>query len=519
MTSTDIAMYEESTRTPGTQGAGGVFGVLCLSLVFLGLAHLAVKDYFPNPVLWLIGATAVVAVGVGYLVVGKNHLSYLLVIFVCAHFSFADNQGGFWSYVMCAVFTGALMLGQRMNLRFFAVPLHVSFLLILLTTYQLLGLVTNGYSAVSNLQSAVVTASQLLAFYCCASQKFDEGGVRSLLRVWLALFCWITVMALNQKYHWVITSTPLLPQRFRPAGGHIAAIPAASFGNSELFGEYCTFIFTMALVLLSHGRELAALRIRRVFLFCIAVAAAAGAVMSGSRAAVILTVAAAVALPVGTFLLAPSFRTVSRGCIVVVALLLCCGIVWKAGSIIALDDMVADMEAIHPSKITTENIITGKGINRSFSGAYRRLESESWIIGKGFNLPENNTESLGLQKGASDYHSLYLCLPFFYGWGGAAAFVIFVLATWWRIVWRYLCSRKSLDPLVPVALALSLIWGIFLVDQYKISVTRNPSYFLIIWMLLGWTHAVANALRAAARQPAQGEAEAPMVEGDPSCVS
>jgi len=493
---TPINLPADDTYQDSHARSVSVWGISFLSIVFLVLAHLAVKEYFPNPAFWLFGAMVIVATGLAWLLMRKDDFAFLMVIFVCSHFNFADNQGGFWSYVLFAVFLAAALFRYRTNLRISSVPLSTGIFLLIFLMHQFLGLILNPYSLVSNIQATIVTLSQMLVLYYCASQQMTEVNVKRLLSVWFAVVCWIFVIALNQKYHWVITTSPLLPQRFRDTGGYIAAIPAGSFGNSELFAEYFCIVFIIALVILSHTNEVAGLRIKKSFLLFILCISMASILMGSSRAAVILAVAAAASLMVITCVLTPSTKSLKRFALMVVVLSLSGLVMWKAGDLFALDDMIKDFEELNPSQINSESVISGKGINRSFEGAYKLLGRESWIVGKGYNLPENNTKSLGLRKGASDYHSLYVCIPFFYGWGGSAALVLLVMATGVRIFIYYLKNKRVSNALVPVALGLSVVWGAFLLDQYKISVTRNPSYFFLIWMLLGWTHAVANSLRS-----------------------
>lgn len=486
--------YQANQTRPAT-----VWSILFVAIIFLALAHLAVKEYFPNPAMWVIGAMGIVAIGVTWLLAKKDDFAFLLVVFVCVHFSFADAQGGFWSYVVCAVFFAAALLNYRMNIHIFSVHWTASIFLLIFLMHQFLGLILNPYSLVSNIQATVVTLSQVIVFYYCASQKINEANLKRLLSVWFTVVCWVFVIALNQKYQWVISTSPLLPQRFRAMSinsiAAISSIPAGSFQNSELFAEYFCIVFVISLVIINYAKNLAGLRIKKIFTMFVILISLASLMMGASRAAVILAIVAAAYLMIFPFVLTPSFGSLKKLVILVLVLSFSGILVWKAGSLFALNDMIKDFEDLHPSKINTENVISGKGLNRSFTGAYNLLDRESWLVGKGYNLPENNTTSLGLRKGASDYHSLYVCIPFFYGWGGAAALVLLIMATWLRIFISYFKNKKLPNALVPIAMGFSIIWGVFLLDQYKISVTRNPSYFLMVWMLLGWTHAFANSMR------------------------
>lgn len=478
---------------PGEAERESVLSILLLSMFFLALAHLAVKEFFPSPAFWLVGALGIFA-GASYWVVGRRDtFGFLLAMFVCAHFAFADNQGGIWSYIVFAVFIVGAILARGPWVTISSVPLSANILVLVFLVHHILGTVLNSYGPLANLQAMVITLAQVMVFYLFASQRVSVASLKRFLAVWFAVMLWVFVMALNQKFQWVISSSPILPQRFRMFDT-IATIPAASFQNSELFAEYFCFVFVISLVLLSHLKEMASLGIRIMPPLAAMFISLSSIVMGASRAAVLLAVASAVYLAYLNFILNPSARSISRAVILSGILMLGGLIVFSMGRFFSMDDMIDDFRDLNVSEINAEGVVSGKGINRSFTGAYDLFRRDSWIIGKGYNLPPNNSISLGLGEGGSDYHSLYICMPFFYGWGGTAAYVLLVFGAGIRIYLCYLRNRRLLHCLVPMALALAVIWGVFILDEYKISITRNPNYFLLIWMLLGYTHAVANSL-------------------------
>jgi len=476
-----------------------VWWILFISFIFLVLAHLVVKEFFPNPAIWVIGSMSIFAIGVVWLLIKKDYFAFLLVLFVCVHFSFADAQGGLWSYVALSIFLAVALLRNRISIEFSSVSISATFFLLIFLMHQVFGLLLNQYSLISNIQAIIVTFSQVIIFYYCASQSMSEANIKRLLSVWFAVICWVSLMAFNQKYHWVITSSPLLPQRYRSLyDGYISGfdtIPAGSFQNSELFGEYFCFVFVIALIIAMHSTEFSRLRIKSVFPVITILLSLSLLVASASRSAVLLAIASAICLFITISVLVPSFRSLVKVSVLLMILSFSGLLLWRYGDVVGMDEMLKDFKELNPAKITTESIASGKGINRSFTGAYHLLSKKSWLLGHGYNLPENNTQSLGLRKGASDYHSLYICMPFFYGWGGSIAFVLFIIATGVRIFRSYFKSKGRSSALVPLSLGFSVIWCVFLLDQYKISVTRNPSYFLLIWILLGLTHALANTMQ------------------------
>jgi len=41
----------------------------------------------------------------------------------------------------------------------------------------------------------------------------------------------------------------------------------------------------------------------------------------------------------------------------------------------------------------------------------------------------------------------------------------------------------------------SLFWFVFLVDEYKISILRNPNYHMLFWIWLGLSNALLKTIR------------------------
>lgn len=471
-----------------------VWSILLLSLLFLAAAHLAVKDFFPNPVFWVIGAFVIVVAGILWVLIRNDNFGFFLAIFVCVHFSFADNQGGLWSYVICAVVLIVMVMKRNSGINLASVPRSVTALVIILMAHQLLGTILNDYSLIENIQATVVGLSQLIIFYFCASQLMTESNIKRLLSMWFFVISWVFMINLNQIYHWVITKTPLLPQRYL-LWGKLSSIPAGSFGNSELCAEYFCIAFVFSLIVIGYLKELASLQIKKIFPLFIILISSAALVMGASRSAVLLALAAAFYIIFLNYFVAPSARNLKRFFIFGAVLCLTGILIFNFGSFFELNEMVKDFKEIKPASINVETVISGKSINRSFTSGYQRLGASSWWVGYGYNLPANNLKSLGMVTGgAADYHSLYICLPFFYGWLGAIAYFLIVFLTGIRSYIYYLKIRKLNSFLVPIALGFAMLWGIFLLDQYKISITRNPSYFLLTWMWLGLTHATVNSI-------------------------
>jgi hypothetical protein len=467
------------------------WGILLLIVLFLVLSHLAVKDFFPNPVFWVLAAIIMVFIGIGWVELKKDNFGFFLIIFLCNHFSFAENQGGLYSYVFFAVIIASLLLTRRKILIFSSVPFIFHVFLIVFFAYQIFGTILNPYSLVSNIQSTIVVLSWLLVFYYTASLKISNVNIKQFLSLWFVVVSWMFIVSLNQKYSLVITQSPLLPQH----GTGLAV--SGTFKNSELFSEYFCFIFIFSCIIIGNLNEFKVLKIKKNALVFIAFFSLCGLMMGGSRAAILLAGASVFYIVFLNAVLMPTAKNFRQALIIVAALPFFGMLILLSGSLVSVDLVKKDFKKLEQAGLNVKTAISGKGINRGnlFIVAARRLAKKSRWIGYGYNTSENNRKSLELDKELAGYHNLYLSLPFLFGWGGSAMYILLVLGTGLRSYFIYFKSRKLKHYLVPLALGFAMIWGIFLIDQYKISVTRNPSYFFLIWMLLGFTHAIVNSLK------------------------
>jgi len=276
----------------------------------------------------------------------------------------------------------------------------------------------------------------------------------------------------------------------------IKGVPAGSFGNSELFAEYFGMVVLIAFIFIIYSKELASLHVKTLLSIIVLFLSVASLIMSSARSAIILTCAVVLYLIFNNLILTISLRSIWRTIVSISVALLIIVLIANFGTLFSLEKTIQDFEQIN-SKISLKTVLSGEDINRGFiyNIAYQRLSENDWWIGYGFNLPENNRQSLGLSGiPFADYHNLYLSLPIFYGWGGAIAYILIVLFTGIRAFSCYIKMHHFDHYLVPITLAFALIWGLFLLDQFVISVTRNPSFFLLTWFLLGWTHAVVNTI-------------------------
>jgi hypothetical protein len=81
-----------------------------------------------------------------------------------------------------------------------------------------------------------------------------------------------------------------------------------------------------------------------------------------------------------------------------------------------------------------------------------------------------------------------------YGWIGSVAFLSMILLTGYRLATTALRHRKRKSYLVVLTAALAIFWFVFLADQYKISILRNPAYQMMFWIWLGLSNALLKTI-------------------------
>ena len=68
-------------------------------------------------------------------------------------------------------------------------------------------------------------------------------------------------------------------------------------------------------------------------------------------------------------------------------------------------------------------------------------------------------------------------------------------------------TRKSF--LIVLAVGFTMFFGVFLADQYKLSILRNPNYQMMFWIWLGLANSVVKSIRC--EKPEKSEAVLPLV--------
>jgi hypothetical protein len=269
-----------------------------------------------------------------------------------------------------------------------------------------------------------------------------------------------------------------------------------TFGHYELLGEYSTLMTMLLIPLVSSRFSRKNLRLPLFLLNLIVLAFLIIIILSETRSSVIL-----VCIGVCAYMaLFPVLRIGAiddrRGFVILMAIVVIS--VASLWDVIGGEYLWRRLSEIDVGSTSLSSIESGETLNRyaAYSVGVERIGQMDWIFGFGSGIPESNRMAWFGPRGSNfeDFHSLYLSLPPLYGWLGAAGFVLLVAVTAGRCFRASIEYRREVHYLQPLCLGMAVLWVMFLINEYKINITRLANYQMMIWIWLGLTDAVVSTI-------------------------
>lgn len=450
-------------------------------MLILGL--FAIQKYVIIAPIWL---SAIVLISSFFVrILQRSKVNFVLLLFFLSHFSYADNQGGLWNITALVAYVVVFIVFKRPygleNKRditlFFALGLFGC---------NLVGWIfLSGSAYIYRIEGLMMMLAYLITFLIASNLELNDEFFISMLSLISNLLIYLLFAALNQRFGLIQSKLPLLPPKDIENGIIQLTTNADSvFGNSELYGEYSVLILVLLLSLLrnnaSSGYKLLSRQRHYISIFI----AIIGAFLSGSRSSIILVFCVFAFFGFKSFLR----LSLSRAYLRFVAYL---AMVSFAFLFLRLDfglqSSLDDMNKLENVEFTMENVVSGKAINRyeTFLYALDRLQDEKWFFGHGIGPLESNLLAWwGYSSNTPyvDFHNLYYTMPMLYGFSGMLFFFCLMFVVIFRSLKSYTSSMSVAGSIVSV---MPLFWAIFLLDQWKISMLRNPNYHMIFWIFLG----------------------------------
>lgn len=478
------------------------FSLLFIASLLLIFGHLLLQQYMPNAFAGIFGFLLLMILS-GYVLFIRNEVfSFVLIIYVCSHFSYGDNHGGLWNIVSSVMLLLYMFSGkhraeikQQNNL--------ISILLVIFIFFNVSGWAyKNPMPLTSLLEGGSAFLGYMLMYYVSSKVRLTEIRIKKFFSLMFFLLIYQVAVALIQNYALLDVGTPLV-------GGTTIGLekvtesgrPRGTIGHFELFSEYALLMICLLIPMLSSTLTRSKLRFSYMAISIMIFCCISIMIITTMRGALILSVLVTVfyyfVFPLRVVFAVDKVMQQIK-LIVLVATLLPIVSVY-----IGIKELERDFSHLETKNVSMEGVVTGKSINRGGLAdlALRRMEGESWIFGFGSGTINSNQwawfgfDTSKKKSNLADFHNLYVSLPMIYGWIGSVAFVGIILSTFILMLKTTIKYRKEKSFLMVLSFGFTVLWGAFIVHEYKISILRNANYQMLFWIWLGLSSSLVKTIR------------------------
>lgn len=458
-----------------------------ISLLIVG--HLCLSDLV-NPALgYPVGFTAILFLLIR-LLFRRCYLDYSLIIFVCSHFYYGNNHGGLWNYVNVATLLIYSFVEpwweQPSNLSPFQKTIIAGLFLL-----NVLGLAFVAESSIAGrIEGFMISLSYGLLFLFILQLPATTVLFNRLLLVVGGVAFWSLVIALNQKAMLLELTSPVLP-----AGNgdslenhgwenyeNKSERADGPFRDFELFAEYASLLYAVFLpILISRtGRYF---KLKAMIPLLAVISSLLCVLMTVTRSSILLLV-----LVTFFYLLYYRSQFVRKPVLLVAIGAFVCFII-IIGPYIGLDYILERFNELDVNGLSSGSVKSAEAINRgeTYQAGLERLAEKDWLIGYGYGVSEHYSMAFfGVSNSEiRDYHNLYLSLPITLGWIGTGLLVLLLLDHIFQTITA--CRSASRPHLEALLLGMSVLWGVFFINESKIQAIREPNYLMLIWCWLGFS--------------------------------
>jgi hypothetical protein len=471
-----------------------------ISMGALILGHMMINKFFPNILLNAAGLF-LTSFFIYFNTLRKNDVfSFIMVIYFCSLFPYLQAYGGGFNLVVFVNILFYFAAKQRMpyDYRFNDKWLNrFAFLLIL---SSILGWFTNFAGAGLDIFYSILSFGGVIFLLLVSSRIIiTPERVKIFLQLNFVLIIYSTIASIN-KYVKIITFyTPMMPiYGSDTGGGYIEG--GGIIGSSPLYGEHSMILIILFTVFLILGNK----KYGSDFMLSLGVFLSfINVFMSISRSVFMLSLAGVVMIVLLQFRVTTVnlVKQIRNATIIVILGIVTLWVAEYAG----LKYVFNRLEEIDEKNkaaggISIDRIIDGSAFNRetAFEEGYRRYASkESWIIGYGWGVGDNNRIAFYVDptilRGSA--HSQIFAILFILGWiGFIAYFGLYLLIIKKSFTLTGNNAKTSLNN--RLFAYFSVIMSIlFLFNEIKADSISLPYYFGSTIILVGLAYANLNTVR------------------------
>ncbi|GAB6282658.1 MAG: hypothetical protein STSR0008_14040 [Ignavibacterium sp.] len=457
----------------------------------------------PNVIVGLVGFVILFIILFSVLCDKNDLAAFILIIYFCSHYNYANNQGGLWN-LLAFVLIIIYYLTVRKSKPIFKITIFEKYLIFILIVSNFLGYFVKGPLVPFQLQlfGAIAFLSYIVIFRITSNLYITTDLIRKFIIV-TSIACFsIFIAAINQRFAIININTPLLGGYSAGTGGTITYEVdrvEGTFNHYELFGEYAMLLIIFSIPFLVSTITKAQIRITNFVIFIIIILSMFNILMTGTRAPFILIILGVILYFV-FFNITKFSRAASLKKLVLYSTVTF-SIIFLLGNFLGLKLLSSRLDNVLTENITIEGIVSGNDINRAavFSMAINRIDTKSWYLGYGWGTPEANAYAWfgksSIPNLGDDFHSLYLSLPMIYGWIGSIAFILLVFYIIFKLFIEIKKNKEIGNYILIFGVSLFFLLIFFLIDQFKISMLRIPNYQMLFWIWLGLANATWKTMQ------------------------
>lgn len=473
-------------------------GLLFLTvLVMVTCGSFTYKIY---PVWMNMAALGVIVTTFFLCLVKRDFFSFMILLLFANHFPLALPIGGVFNLAafLSLVFCGFIN-PQAFDLTCLGRGKYLK-LLVVFFIIQVLSVISGNEFAMSARAIAIYVFLEILVlFYFTTKVVFHEKDFIYLLKFIGLFIFYMFLVSVNQKYEFFQSQWAAFPSLDKTVEYEMNITRSSgTLINFEAYSEYCLSV--IAIFLPGVLTRTAGQNGKWFYAFSIAVIVVAvlSIVLSGTRSSVFLLPL----LVVMTIVLTAKRLSIKT----MVLICLAGSAIWFINlktQVIDFDVFAKRSESLTSGNVSLKGLVSGEEMNRGgiFKYAAQKIGKSAVILGGGyFTSPEEykfvhfDTHSKTIGD-IPDYHNLYLGSLVIWGIIGLVILLYLFISNIISGARLYLAIRNTHTFCADLLLGFSLMFFFLLVNQLKIQFIREPSYFVLILILLAVYRALTDHLR------------------------
>ena len=479
-------------KTVATNSAKQIILISLTSLIF---GHFMITKYIPNEALNVL-ALIIISYFIFYHTLRKNDLfSFIMVMYFCCTPPFLNSKGGGFNMVSFTCVIMYILINKKLPTEKKLKDTLFYILIAFFVLSSILGWLLNFTGSNSDLIYSLITFFGLVFLLLISSRlEITFSRIKIFLQINFFLIIYATIASINKYFHIININTFIMPiygesDSYFEGGGLIGSSPL--YGENSMILLLLFFVFILSINLTNI--------FNKVTLYFFATLAFVNVFMSISRSVFLLSIMGVLISVMFQYKLIKI--KIERIILLIIALLIISVSVITIvnyGGLSYVFNRVSEIENRNKLSggLSLERIINGSAFNRedAFREARYRFESkDSWLIGYGWGMPNNNRDAFYVDTTISrgSAHSQIFAMLFIFGWIGFVAYFGLIF----RIIYKSYKTLKNINSnniSKIMAYFFMIAFILFFLNEIKADSVSMPSYFgvTIIWM--GLTYSVNN---------------------------